>query len=281
MKPIVKKIIFFFISLFIFLLLVFLYSYFFGTKGFKVKEYKIVNNNFPSEFYGLKIIHLSDVHYGKHFDKERLEQVVNKINELNPDIVVLTGDLIDEELNDEQINELKDLLSKINVRTRKYAISGNHDDYQYFEFIINDSGFTILNDSYDIIYGKDSKIMISGVSSNILNKADINEKLETSTNYIQNNNVDYKILLIHEPDYISNIKGISYDLILSGHSHDGQIRFPFLGALYTPVGSKKYYKNHYSLETSELFVSSGLGTSIIHARLFNKPSINFYRLVNK
>lgn len=154
MKPIFKKIIFFTIIFFIVILCLFLYSSFIGTKGLIVKEYKIVNKNLPDEFNGLKVVHFSDVHYGKHFNKKRLEQVINKINELNPDIVVLTGDLLDSKLNDEEIAELKGLLSKINVNIGKYAINGNHDNYKYWEYIISDSGFINLNDTFNIIYGK-------------------------------------------------------------------------------------------------------------------------------
>lgn len=280
--PILKKILVAAAIIFFIFSLIILYSYFIGTKGLVVKEYNVINKSFPSEFYGLKVIHISDIHYGKHFNKEKLEKVVNKINEINPDIVVLTGDLIDNKLNDDQINELKKLLSQINSNLGKYAISGNHDTkYDYFDYIINDSGFINLDDSYNIIYGKKSNIMISGISSNIESNKTVNEKLSESINYSNNNETNYKILLIHEPDYIDEIKDIEYDLILSGHSHNGQVRLPIIGAIYKPIGSKKYYDNHYILDKKELFISSGLGTSIINLRLFNKPSINFYRITNK
>ena len=149
------------------------------------------------------------------------------------------------------------------------------------DYIINDSGFINLDDSYNIIYGKKSNIMISGISSNIESNKTVNEKLSESINYSNNNETNYKILLIHEPDYIDEIKDIEYDLILSGHSHNGQVRLPIIGAIYKPIGSKKYYDNHYILDKKELFISSGLGTSIVNLRLFNKPSINFYRITNK
>lgn len=263
------------------LLCVFIYSYFFGTKGLKVKEYNIKSNNISDEFYGLKIIHISDIHYGFHFDKKRLENVVKKINEIKPDIVVLTGDLVNINISDEKANELKEILSKIDTTIGKYAIKGNHD-YQYknWEDIISGSGFIDLNDTFEIIYGNNSNIMISGVSTNLYDNNNINDKLTLSKQYLENNNINYKILLIHEPDYIDDINDISYDLILAGHSHNGQFRLPFIGAIYTPKGAKKYYKEYYKIENSELYISSGLGTSSINIRLFNKPSFNLYRLTN-
>lgn len=267
---------------FITISLILLYSYFIGNSGLKVKEYKIVNEKMPDEFYGLKIVHISDVHFGKYFNEKKLEKVVSKVNELNPDIVVLTGDLVDNEKISKQEEEaLITILSKIKANLGKYAINGNHDyKYKNWEYVIKDSGFINLNDTYNVIYGNNSKILISGISTNYFGGIPVNEKLKDVNEYLQKTEVNYKILLIHEPDYIDNIND-SYDLILSGHSHNGQITIPLIGAIHTPKGSKKYYKNYYKINNSDLYISSGLGTSKIPLRLFNKPSFNFYRLVNK
>ena len=91
----------------------------------------------------------------------------------------------------------------------------------------------------------------------------------------------YKILLIHEPDYINNIDYSNFNLILAGHSHNGQVKLPFVGGIILPNGAKKYYKEYYKLNNTDLYISSGIGTSQISFRLFNRPSINFYRLTNK
>lgn len=280
-KYILKKFIITLIILLFSFLLVILYSYFIGSLGLKVKEYNIKNSNIPDEFYGLKIIHISDIHYGYHFNKERLTKVVKKINELNPDIVVLTGDLVDNEISNSQETELIEELSKIEVSISKYAIKGNHDyNLENWEYIIEASGFININDTYDIIYGNNSNIMISGISTNLYGKTNINDKLNSSKKFLEENNINYKILLIHEPDYIDEIKDISYDLILAGHGHNGQVRLPIIGAIYTPKGAKKYYKEYYKTESSDMYISSGLGTTIMNLRLFNTPSINFYRLTN-
>lgn len=276
-----RVLIFIFIIILILLISIFLYSYFIGTSGFKIKEYNIKNKNIADEFYGLKIVQISDIHYGFHFNKKKLENIVKRINDIKPDIVVLTGDLVDKNISNEKADELKEILSRINVTIGKYIIMGNHDyKYKNWKNIIENTGFIDLNDNYEIIYGNNSSIMISGVSTNLYNNNDINNKLESSKKYLENNKIDYKILLIHEPDYIDNIKDISYDLILAGHSHNGQVRFPFIGAIYKPNGSKKYYEDYYKVNNSDIYISSGLGTSIMNLRLFNKPSINFFRLTN-
>lgn len=267
---------------FLIISLILLYSYFIGNSGLKVKEYKIVNEKIPNEFYGLKIVHISDIHFGKNFNEKKLGKVVSKINEINPDIVVLTGDLVNgENVSKENEESLKKVLSKIKSNLGKYAITGNHDyKYKNWESVIKDAGFINLNNTYKVIYGHNSKVLISGISTNYFEDKPVNEKLKDVNDYLQKTEVNYKILLIHEPDYIDNIND-SYDLILAGHSHNGQITIPLIGALYTPSGSKKYYKNYYKINNSDLYISSGLGTSVIPLRLFNKPSFNFYRLVNK
>ena len=84
---------------------------------------------------------------------------------------------------------------------------------------------------------------------------------------------------MHEPD---NIKYTSdFDLVLAGHSHNGQVKLPYIGAIFTPNGSKKYYDEYYKVNKSDLYISGGLGSSILNLRFFNKPSINLYRITNK
>ena len=98
--------------------------------------------------------------------------------------------------------------------------------------------------------------------------------------YIAENDVKYKILLLHEPDTIDNLSE-RFDLILAGHSHNGQVRLPLIGATILPDGAKRYYEEHYTINNTELFISSGLGTSSLPLRFMNHPSINFYRINKK
>ena len=93
-----KKFIIIIVVIIIIISLGLLYSRFIATKGLKVKEYKIINNKIIDEYHGLKIVHISDIHYGSTVSETELINIVDKINETNPDIVVLTGDLLDERL---------------------------------------------------------------------------------------------------------------------------------------------------------------------------------------
>lgn len=266
-----------------------LYSRFIGTQGLIIKEYKVENEKITDNFHGFKIVHISDVHYGTTIYKKELENIVAKVNQLKPDIVVLTGDLLDETTNIKTAEqELIDTLSKIEVTIGKFAITGNHDNqFQEWENIIKQSGFNNLNDTYDRIYKNGTNyILLSGVSTNMFENNDINTKLQSTKEFIstipeeERCNI-YKILLLHEPDFIDNITDIQYDLILAGHSHNGQIKFPLIGIVKTPIYSTKYYDEYYKVNNSDLYISGGIGTSKIKFRLFNKPSINFYRITHQ
>ena len=209
---------------------------------------------------------------------------MEKVNELNPDIVVMTGDLLDERLQYDKDIIIK-CLSRIEAKLGKYAISGNHDipldDYNY---IVKESGFTSLDNKYELIYSKSNEpIIISGIG---YGNEDIGIKTEQFDKYISELKTDdikpiYSILLVHEPDTVDSLNLDNYDLILAGHSHNGQVRLPFIGAIYTPEGAKKYYDEYYKINNTDLYISSGLGTSWYRFRLFNKPSFNFYRITNK
>ena len=263
-----------------------LYSRFIATSGLNVKEYKVVNDKISDEYHGLKIVHLSDIHFGSTITENDLDHLVNKVNELNPDIVVITGDIIDERISYDK-NILIDYLKKIQSKLGKFAISGNHDlPLDDFNSIVEESGFTNLDNTYELIYANSNKpIIISGISSNYSDSSNIDTKTAKFDNYIANLTDDikpiYSILLIHEPDFIDSLNVDNYDLILAGHSHGGQVKLPLIKKLYTPYGAKKYYDEYYKVNQTDLYISSGLGTSKLKFRLFNRPSINFYRITNK
>ena len=278
-----KKIIKFLLTILIIIIGIIAYARFVGTMGFETKEYTILHNSLPTGFDGLKIVHFSDIHYNRAITLEKVEKIVEEINLINPDIVVFTGDLTDKDaiLNNDDFKFLTEKLSKINAKYGKYSVLGNHDynDMDKVIQVFNDSGFKYLENSYDIIYNENSEmIFVGGIGNVSHNLDDVDEAMKY---FNSNNDIDYKIILVHEPDISNNIvDNYNVNLILAGHSHNGQIRLPGIGALYTPNNSKKYYDEYYDINGTDLYISSGIGVSIINYRLFNKPSINFYR-VNK
>lgn len=277
-----KKFIRFLFILLLIILLLLIYCRYEGTRGLITKEYKIETNSIPSSFDGLKVLHFSDLHYLRVVDDNMLKKVVEEINLINPDIVIFTGDLIDKDfnINDKQKEQLITLLKSINSKYGKYTIIGNHDyikDKEEIETIYNESNFILLQNTYDIIYNSENeKIFLGGLDTYSYDKADIDKVMDY---FKDNDNIDYKIILVHEPDYIDTITSkYDVDLVLAGHSHNGQINIPFVKNFILPYGSKKYYKNYYNVDNTPLYISSGIGESRINLRFLNKPSINFYRI---
>ena len=270
------------------LIIIFLYAMFIGTSGLVVKEYKITNKNIPTSFHGIKIVHMSDIHYGRTINENRLKHIIIEINKFKPDIVVFTGDFIDKDtkLNNNMKNILINNLKDIKATLGKYAIYGNHD-YIFKEYptIIEEGGFSLLKNSYDFIYNESYEpIFIGGIDSMLEGNPDIDSIMEYY-NVGENNEEEekvlpnYKIILLHEPDYFDEFKD-TYDinLILAGHSHNGQVRIPFIGGVKEVKGAMIYSEPYYKINNTDLYISSGIGTSTINLRLFNRPSINLYRL---
>jgi len=266
-------------------LIVLVWARFISTNGLKVNEIKIIDEKLPESFQGFKVVHFSDMHYGKTIDKGSLEKIVDKINFIVPDLVLFTGDLIDKdiEITDEVINDLTSVLGKIDATHGKYSVKGNHDyTSDSFIEIMENSEFIILENSYDLVYNDINEyIYLGGLSSSIKTEIDYNKAL----GYFNQENINkevFSIMMFHEPDNVDKlIEFQNIDLALAGHSHGGQIRLPFIGALFKVNGALKYPNDYYMVNDTELYVSYGLGTSNYPFRFMNKPSINFYRLYNR
>lgn len=263
-----------FIYILFFLALLFLYGYYIEPNNLIIKEYKIENKDIPDSFDGLKIIHFSDVHYGSTVNAKYLKEIVELINKQKPDIVIFTGDFLDKRFNltDKEIESAKNELNKIESTLGNFAVSGNHDMVYPEDFkTIFSENFTLLENEEKLLYYKESTpISLVGFT----------DALETKVNYeiLEKENTYFRFILAHEPDEYDKIKNYDFDILLSGHSHNGQIRLPFIGAIYTPTGSKKYYENYYKLDNREIFISNGIGTSGIDVRFLSTPSINLYRI---
>lgn len=260
-----------------------IYSRYIGTNGLETNEYAIVDSKIPNSFYGIKIVQLSDIHYKTTTTKKELEKIVDEINLLKPDIVILTGDLFDKNIKytNKDYRNLIEILNNINYTIGKYAIKGDNDlNIKNWETIINDSNFINLNDTYELIYYNSlDPILLVGISSNN-KKNHIKDGINSINNQVKEK-YNYSILTLHEPDYIDDIDYSKFDLILAGHSLNGQIKLPFIGGIIRPTGAKKYYDEYYELGNTKLYVSSGIGTNSFKFRYNNKPSFNLYRLRNK
>lgn len=264
-----------FIYILFFIALLFLYGYYIEPKNLSIKEYKIENKDIPDSFDGLKIIHFSDVHYKSTVDTTYLKKIVKLINKQNPDLVIFTGDFLDKrfDYSNKEIDEVKNELNKIESTLGNFVVSGNHDmvnNPEDFKNIFSEN-FTILENEEKLIYYKETTpISLVGFS----------DALETKVNYdiLEKENNYFRFIMLHEPDEYEKIKEYDFDIMFAGHSHNGQVRLPLIGTIYTPVGSKKYYQEYYKLDNREIFISNGIGTSGLDVRFLSTPSINLYRI---
>ena len=257
-----------------------LYSRFIGPKGLKVKEITI-KDNIPASYDGLKIVHIADIHYKKVITEKAIKNLITKIQEIKPDIIIITGDITDKdyELTNKDINFLIKQFKKIDSIYGTYAILGDQDiaNEETIQNIYIQSNITLLKNANTIIQNENNdKILLAGLDSSIKGKPDIEKTLKTEKE------INYKIILTHEPDITDNILKIdnNINLILSSHSINGSINIPIIKRLFLPTGAKKYFKPFYQINNTKLYITNGIGLNNINFRLFNTPSINFYRLKN-
>lgn len=273
------------ISILILILCIFIWSRFVSTSGLSVNEHKIIDEKLPTSFNGLKIVHISDIHYGTTVDNKKLEKIVSQINLINPDLVLFTGDLIDKntDITDTLIKEISKSLNNINSKYGKYAIKGEQDyESDSIIEIMQNSDFNILDNSYDLIFNEyNDSIYLGGLSSSIKASIDIDKALEYFNNENANKDI-FSVVMMHEPDNIGSLldkKNIN--LVLAGHTHGGQIRLPFLDGIMNMDDAEKYTDNYYKISNTNFYISYGLGTTDYPFRFLNRPSINFYRIYSK
>jgi len=278
-KSIIKFIIKSTLFLIIFFILFYSYTTYISTLKIGVREYRITNKKVPNSLNGLKIVHFSDLHYGSTMFNENVKEINKMINIRKPDIVIFTGDLIykDYKFKPKEQEKLIKYLKSIDASLGKYAILGDQDN-ESVATIFNQSDFTILRNEYELIYkNNNDAILLIGLTSK-------NQDIEKAYSYFKEENHNsniYTITLVHKPDTTDEIINHPTDLILSGHSHNGNIRIPFINyPLYKYDGAMKYNQEYYKINNTKLYISSGLGTTN-GFRLFCRPSINFYRISTK
>ncbi len=260
------------------------YSAFIGTKRLIIKETNINSKLIPTNFHGFKIIHFTDLYYGNNINDKQMQELVKEINKRHPDLVVFTGDLIDQKksLTKDQEKKLITYLTSIDSNIGKYAIMGDMDNEEIFTNIMTTSNFTILNNQAELLYNEGyDAVLLVGLNSNIAGKQDIDSGFAYFND--PNNNPDiFTITLLHEPDCLDYVLSkYKTDLALAGHSLNGQIRLPYIGAVQRKKGAKKYYDSFYEIRNTKLFISSGIGTWNIPFRFLDRPSINFFRLIKQ
>ncbi len=228
----------------------------------------------------LKIAVFSDTHFSNWYTVDDFKKVVSNINEQSPDLVFFSGDLIDNfNTYDGDIDEIVNLLSEINATIGKFAVYGNHDygggaEWEY-KGIMENGGFTVLAGDY---YPFDNlNLAIIGIDDILIGKGSTEIASWGRDDY-------YNIVLCHEPDVIDEILDYNVDLMISGHTHGGQINIPFYTNKFLPRYGEKYLKGLFEFENhinTKLYVTSGVGMTKLPFRFMAPPDVTFITLSNQ
>jgi predicted MPP superfamily phosphohydrolase len=195
----------------------------------------------PQSFNGIKIVQFSDTHLGFHYNLRQFNKVVAKINALNPDIVIFTGDLMDDPKTYKGSKKIIPLLQSIRAPLGKYSIYGNHDHGGYgttlYKQIMEDGQFTLLKNSFTQIKLSDnSRIYLLGIDDAMLGRPDF----ITTQKYVPDQ--AFKILLSHAPDLADQASQYPIHWQLSGHSHEqGSRNNPSPFSLFGNAGTNHIY----------------------------------------
>lgn len=246
-----------------------------------VKEQKIVTKKLTQE-EPLRVVQFSDVHLRNDDTLETFKRVINKINDLNADIIIFTGDLIDDNKSFTQEEVATQLLKELKATYGKFAVYGNHDHggngTKRYARMMAGADFTLLvNEQQTLDLGNGNKITLTGVDDIVLGHPDF-------TAAFQNTDPSaYQLFLSHAPDVVDKVQTQNIDLQLSGHSHGGQVRVPFIGAPFTAPYGRQYIKGLYEVAEKNdmlLYVNSGIGTSQLPYRFMNPPEITLFLISN-
>ena len=230
----------------------------------------------------MRIAQLSDFHFDNYFSITPLRKAVEVINKLQPDVIVLTGDFVtapmfsgDRKKAAAPIEPCAEILSQLRSRLGVYACMGNHDGATDSPRIIDTlraKDIAVLSNSAVPLEKDGRRLWLAGIDDVLEGNADLNATL----NDIPNS--EAVILLAHEPDYATYTAKFPVDVQLSGHTHGGQIRIPFVGAPVLPELGVKFPMGLYQVGKLILYTNVGIGTVRLPVRFFCPAEITLFTL---
>ncbi len=244
-----------------------------------ITEVKITSSKIPSSFKGYKILQISDLHNKKFGDNQ--DVLIQKIKSIDPDIIAITGDLIDSKSYDAEVSMqlIREMVKKYPV----YFVTGNHEQwsgkYNSLEKELKKYGVNVLRNEHVGIRKGEQEINLLGIDDPEFGTGNRDEGNiiidEIKKAKIEMQPDRYNVLLSHRPEFIKEYTNERLDLVLSGHAHGGQVRLPFIGGLVAPNQGvlPKYTAGLYVEQNTSMVVSRGLGNSIIPQRILNRPEI--------
>lgn len=249
------------------------------NKAIDVNSFTIKSNKLPENFDGYRIAQISDLHNASFGEENKI--IIDLLKEAKPDIVVITGDMLDSRRPGYE-NSLK-FAEKCAELFPCYFVTGNHEKqgkgYPELKNKMTQSGVVVIEDECIELERNEEKINLFGINDPLFKTSRFSGNAATVTKKRLNSFVvkpnEYNILLSHRPEFFELYAEYNIDLVLSGHAHGGQFRVPFIGGLYSPNQGlfPQYTTGIYTKDSTYMIVSRGIGPSIIPFRINNRPEI--------
>ncbi len=238
------------------------------------KVYVINHPDIPASFDNTRIVFLADIHHGRFFSRSRVKKVVDLANKLDPHLILLGGDYV--EGSPDYIEGCFEELGKLSAELGVYGVLGNHDHWQGADKIrevMAKQGILSIDNNAFWVQKDGHRIRVGGVGDHC---EDV-QNLEVTTGKTLES--DFVLLVSHSPDYALDITGDKVDLLLSGHTHGGQVT---LFGLYAPKVPSRYGQRFRTGEkvvnSIQVIISNGIGTVLLPIRFFARPQIVIIQL---
>jgi len=247
----------------------------FDPDDFKIENLEVSIPNLSPVFQGYRIVHISDIHYGQWISSDRLSGVVDLINQIKPDLVVITGDFVSY-LMDSSIEKMAEQLKELKPKDAVLAVLGNHDHWsgtKKVQAILEKSNILNISNNVFVVRKQNAQLVIAGVDSVMLKKDRLDLVLEKMPPNAP------AILLVHEPDFAKKSATTKrFSLQLSGHSHGGQFVIPGLGTPFRGYAFMRYPLGKHKVGEMIEYTNRGLGTNDYWLRINCPPEITIITL---
>jgi len=247
----------------------------------RIVRQEIALRRWPERLEGFTIALLSDFHYDPYFSVHPLRSAIGMVNGLRPDLIALTGDFVSESSFGDPADAASaaepcaQLLQQMRAPHGLWAVLGNHDvftDPDRVSTSLHSAGIQVLSNQSVPIERDGARFWLSGVDDVLGGTADLDPTLHDLPAD------EAAVLLAHEPDYADHVARYPVDLQLSGHSHGGQVRLPFIRPLFLPELARKYVWGLYQIGGLALYTNAGLGTVNLPIRMNCPPEITLLTL---
>lgn len=250
-----------------------------------VKRVEIKIGHLPEAFNGTKIAQISDIHFGEYLGADHVRSVVREVNALEPDVVVFTGDLatfpgtVERKPREEAATRVVPagpIMAELKGPLGRFSVLGNHDvktDPTLLTEVLTQNGMAVLRNKSVPVERAGQRIWVAGIDDFFAGPVNIPRTLSGIPKG------EVVVALAHEPDLADAVAKFPIDLQLSGHSHGGQVRIPFIGAPVLPPMGEKYPLGFYRIRNLQLYTNPGVGVVGLPIRFDCPPEITLVTLI--